>query len=315
MERFERFDDRKLDSLRARYRGDDLFRTWARPLCQLENQLGELNAVEVWSETEMLRQRLADVNEHPDAEAEFFYGQLKSRHQSGRTAIVILAVLFSQMADAAPDDDAAAERNPNRAVCSVLAHVLMAPEHRAFAEKLIHVFKSRRYDNDGRKIVLPVTDYMDLRSPLQLMDDAAKASVEACVGAILELTQGLKRMLTVSWEVYASVWRDICAMEEVCLLMVKVEPRNNRWGKNLKLVANVVGMMSGIKHGEKAVVEGSAAALSKVFPSNVRSYIMYHADFGSSNTPLTRELHTRIKRLIETAVADAADAAAAADKG
>lgn len=312
MERFERFDDRKLDSLRARYRGDDLFRTWARPLCQLENQLGELNAVEVWSETEMLRQRLADVNEHPDAEAEFFYGQLKSRHQSGRTAIVILAVLFSQMADAAPDDDAAAERNPNRAVCSVLAHVLMAPEHRAFAEKLIHVFKSRRYDNEGRKIVLPVTDYMDLRSPLQLMDDAAKASVEACVGEILELTQGLKRMLTVSWEVYASVWRDICAMEEVCLLMVKVEPRNNRWGKNLKLVANVVGMMSGIKHGEKAVVEGSAAALSKVFPSNVRSYIMYHADFGSSNTPLTRELHTRIKRLIETAVADAA---AAADKG
>ena len=218
MERFERFDDRKLDSLRARYRGDDLFRTWARPLCQLENQLGELNAVEVWSETEMLRQRLADVNEHPDAEAEFFYGQLKSRHQSGRTAIVILAVLFTQMADAAPDDDAA-ERNPNRAVCSVLAHVLMAPEHRAFAEKLIHVFKSRRYDNEGRKIVLPVTDYMDLRSPLQLMDDAAKASVEACVGAILELTQGLKRMLTVSWEVYASVWRDICAMEEVCLLM------------------------------------------------------------------------------------------------
>lgn len=242
----------------------------------------------------------------------FFYGQLKSRHQSERTAIVILAVLFSQMADAAPDDDAAAERNPNRAVCSVLAHVLMAPEHRAFAEKLIHVFKSRRYDNEGRKIVLPVTDYMDLRSPLQLMDDAAKASVEVCVGAILELTQGLKRMLTVSWEVYASVWRDICAMEEVCLLMVKVEPRNNRWGKNLKLVANVVGMMSGIKHGEKAVVEGSAAALSNVFPSNVRSYIMYHADFGSSNTPLTRELHTRIKRLIETAVADAA---AAADKG
>ena len=36
---------------------------------------------------------------------------------------------------------------------------------------------------------------------------------------------------------------------------------------------------------------------------------MYHADFGSSNTPLTRELHTRIKRLIETAVADAAAAA------
>ena len=120
MEHFKRFDDQKLDSLRARYRGDDLFRTWARPLCQLENQLGELNAVEVWSETEMLRQRLADVKAHQDAEAEFMYGQLKGRHQSERTVIIILTVLFTQMADAAPDEeDDAAERNPNRAVCNV----------------------------------------------------------------------------------------------------------------------------------------------------------------------------------------------------
>ena len=308
MEHFERFDDQKLDSLRARYRGDDLFRTWARPLCQLEDQLGELNAVEVWSETEMLRQRLGDVKTHQDAEAEFMYGQLKSRHQSGRTAIIILTVLFTQMADAAPDEEEdAAERNPNRAVCNVLAHVLMTPKHRAFAEQLINVFKYRRYDNEGRKIVLPVTDYMDVRSPLQLMDDAAKANVETCVGEILDRTQGVRRMLAVTWEVYAAIWRNICAMQEVGQLIGKNEPRNNSWGKNLKLVANVLGMMRDIKCGERMLIGDSVSAVNNVFGSNMRSYISNHADFGSSNTPLTKELHTRIKQLIETTVADGAD--------
>lgn len=268
--------------------------------------MGELNAVEVWSETEMLRQRLGDVKTHQDAEAEFMYGQLKSRHQSERTAIIILTVLFTQMADAAPDEEEdAAERNPNRAVCNVLAHVLMTPKHRVFAEKLISVFKHRRYDNEGHKIVLPVTNYMDAKSPLQLMDDAAKASVETCVGEILDRTQGIRRMLAATWEVYAAIWRDICAMQEVGQLIGKKEPRNNSWGKNLKLVANVLGMMRDIKCGERMLIDGSVSAVNNVFDSNMRAYISNHADFGSSNTPLTKELHTRIKRLIETRIAAA----------
>lgn len=270
--------------------------------------MGELNAVEVWSETEMLRQRLADVKAHPDAEAEFMYGQLISRHQSERTVIIILTVLFTQMADAAPDEEEdAAERNPNRAVCNVLAHVLMTPKHRDFALKLINVFRHRRFDNEGRKIVLPVTNYMDVRSPLQLMDDAAKASVETCVGEILDRTQGVRGMLAVAWNVYTVIWRNICAMQEVGLLIGKNEPRNNSWGKNLKFVANVLGMMKGIKCGERMLIDGSVSAVDNIFDSNMRPYISKHADFGSSNTPLTKELHTRIKQLIETTVADGAD--------
>lgn len=303
MERFERFDDAKLDSLRARYLGDDLFRKWSPLLCRLENQYGGLNAVEVWSETEMLRQRLADANEHPDTEAEFFYGQLRSRHQSDHIAIVILTALFTQMADAAPDGDAdAAERNPNRAVCNVLAHALMAPECRNFAEKLIRVFQNHPCDNEGRNIVLPVTNYMDVMNPLQLMDDAAKASVEKCVGEILDRTKGIKPLLAVEWDVYAAIWRNICAMQEIGQLIGKNEPRNNSWGKNLKLVANVLGMMMGIKCGEKCLINGTVSAVNNVFGSNMRSYISKHAEFGSSNTPLTEPLHTRIQKLIESTI-------------
>ena len=46
MEKFERFSEERLTSLRARYRGDDLFRTWTWILCLLEQQLNGLNAVE-----------------------------------------------------------------------------------------------------------------------------------------------------------------------------------------------------------------------------------------------------------------------------
>lgn len=82
MEKFERFSEERLTSLRARYRGDDLFRTWTWILCLLEQQLNGLNAVEVWSETEMIRQKLSAIKEHRDNEVEFLYGELKNRHQS-----------------------------------------------------------------------------------------------------------------------------------------------------------------------------------------------------------------------------------------
>ena len=133
MEKFERFSEEKLTSLRARYRGDDLFRTWTWILCLLEQQLNGLNAVEVWSETEMIRQKLSAIKEHRDNEVEFLYGELKNRHQSEKTAVIILTVLFTQMCDAAPDEeDDAAERNPNRAVCTVLARLLMHHANRPF---------------------------------------------------------------------------------------------------------------------------------------------------------------------------------------
>ena len=179
MEKFERFSEEKLTSLRARYRGDDLFRTWTWLLCLLEQQLNGLNAVEVWSETEMIRQKLSAIKEHRDNEVEFLYGDLVKRHQSESTAIIILTVLFTQMCDAAPDEeDDAAERNPNRAVCTVLARLLKNSPNKPFFKKLIAAYKSRRYDNEGNKIILPVTDYVNVKSPLELMDEEAKVKVE-----------------------------------------------------------------------------------------------------------------------------------------
>ena len=303
MEKFERFSEEKLTSLRARYRGDDLFRTWTWLLCLLEQQLNGLNAVEVWSETEMIRQKLSEIKEHRDNEVEFLYGELKNRHQSEKTAIIILTVLFTQMCDAAPDEeDDAAVQNPNRAVCSVLAHLLMNPKIRSFTEKLIKAFNHRRYDNEGNKIVLPITDYMEVKSPLELMDEEAKVKVERWVEEIEKLTRGIRGILNIDWDVYKYIWRNICAEQEIPLLLKEKQPRGNKWGYNLKLVANVLGILHTIPYGENVVLEGSIQTISDAVGVNVRAYIGNHADFGSSNTTLTKEMHAKIKQFILSAV-------------
>lgn len=303
MEKFERFSEEKLTSLRALYRGDDLFRTWTWLLCLLEQQLNGLNAVEVWSETEMIRQKLSEIKEHRDNEVEFLYGDLVKRHQSESTAIIILTVLFTQMCDAAPDEeDDAAERNPNRAVCTVLARLLKSSPNRPFFKKLIAAYKSRRYDNEGNKIILPVTDYLNVKSPLELMDEEAKANVEKWVEKIEKLTRGIRGFLNIDWDVYKYIWRNICAEQEIPLLLKEKQPRGNKWGYNLKLVANVLGILHTIPYGENVVLEGSIQAISDAVGVNVRAYIGNHADFGSSNTTLTKEMHAKIKQFILSAV-------------
>ena len=303
MEKFERFSEERLTSLRALYRGDDLFRTWTWILCLLEQQLNGLNAVEVWSETEMIRQKLSEIKEHRDNEVEFLYGDLVKRHQSESTAIIILTVLFTQMCDAAPDEeDDAAVQNPNRAVCSVLAHLLMNPKIRSFTEQLIKAFNHRRYDNEGNKIVLPITDYMEVKSPLELMDEEAKVKVERWVEEIEKLTRGIRGFLNIDWDVYKYIWRNICAEQEIPLLLKEKQPRGNKWGYNLKLVANVLGILHTIPYGENVVLEGSIQAISDAVGVNVRAYIGNHADFGSSNTTLTKEMHAKIKQFILSAV-------------
>ena len=303
MEKFERFSEEKLTSLRALYRGDDLFRTWTWLLCLLEQQLNGLNAVEVWSETEMIRQKLSEIKEHRDNEVEFLYGDLVKRHQSESTAIIILTVLFTQMCDAAPDEeDDAAERNPNRAVCTVLARLLMHHANRPFFEKLIAAYKSRRYDNEGNKIILPITDYLNVKSPLELMDEEAKAKVEKWVGEIENRTLRIRYFLNIDWDVYKNIWRNICTEQEISLLLTREQPRNNKWGFNLKLVANVLGILHATPYDGKFVLEGSIQAISDAVGLNVRAYIANHADFGTSNTTLTKEMHAKIKQIILSAI-------------
>lgn len=318
MEGFRRFSGERLDELRARYRGDDLFRVWTRTLCALENSYGELNAVEVWSEAEEIRLRLAEVSEYRENEVEFLFGQLRKRHRAWidhdgknvvtreaddavRTAIVILTVLFTQFSDGAPDEeDDAFRRNPNRALCHVLARVLTNPDYDAFFSRLIGDFTRIKEDYDGRKIVLPVVDYMGKGNTMELMGDDAKREVESMVKEICELTRGIRIFLTIGWDEYCEVWRRICANAGIMHKLKRRQPNsnNNSWGKNLTLVANVIGMMRQVKREGRNVVEGAIKAISDAIGPNVRAYISNVADHETASSPLSKEQYEWVRKVI-----------------
>lgn len=50
------------------------------------------------------------------------------------------------------------------------------------------------------------------------------------------------------------------------------------------------------------MLEGSIQAISDAVGVNVRAYIANHADFGTSNTTLTKEMHAKIKQIILSAI-------------
>ena len=175
-------------------------------------------------------------------------------------------------------------------------------KNKPFFVKLITAYKSRRYDNEGNKIILPVTDYLNVKSPLELMDEEAKVKVERWVEEIEKLTRGIRGFLNIDWDVYKNIWRNICAEQEISLLLNEIQPRKNSWGHNLKLVANVLGILHVTPYGDGFVLAGSIQTISDAVGVNVRAYIGNHADFGSSNTTLTKEMHAKIKQFILSAI-------------
>ena len=56
-------------------------------------------------------------------------------------------------------------------------------------------------------------------------------------------------------------------------MLNEIQPRGNKWGYNLKLVANVLGILHTIPYGENVVLEGSIQAISDAVGVNVRAYI------------------------------------------
>ncbi|MBQ3629313.1 MAG: hypothetical protein IJP82_02120 [Bacteroidaceae bacterium] len=310
---FVRFTQEQLDSCRHRYLGDDLFRTWVETLSLLELK-GELNPVEIWNEAELLRVRLSEVPEHRDMEMHFFMKELMDRYsifQHGEeltkrsedaataTALCVMTVLFSQLCDAGND----VETHPHKAMCRALAKIITNPTYKEYPEKLIKAFTCVKQDNEGKEIVLPITDYMQMENSLERIDEVARGEIEAMVKDVLELTKGVRALCRIEWDTYESIWRTICAENGMMELLRKMEPRNNAWGKNLKMVCNVLGLMKDIhieQDGKKdTLIENNVSKISDAIEGKPhRDYIAKCKDFGVSNCIFTKKQCERIEKII-----------------
>lgn len=139
-----------------RYKQDALFRQWLPTLGVLA-RAGHGGEVEVWHEVERMLRLLGREPEWREAEVEFLYTELCERYPSAPVfRVAVMAVLFTCLADATPAADRVHE-NPHAPVCVAIC-VMMDGEKRFHA--LLDAFFRRTKDNRGRRVVLPVTDYL-----------------------------------------------------------------------------------------------------------------------------------------------------------
>lgn len=139
-----------------RYKQDALFRQWL-PTLGVLSRAGHGGEVEVWHEVERMLRLLGREPEWREAEVEFLYTELCERYPSAPVfRAAVMAVLFTCLADATPAADRVHE-NPHAPVCVAIC-AMMDGEKRFHA--LLDAFFRRTKDNRGRRVVLPVTDYL-----------------------------------------------------------------------------------------------------------------------------------------------------------
>lgn len=159
-----------------RYKQDALFRQWLPTLGVLA-RAGHGGEVEVWHEVERMLRLLGREPEWREAEVEFLYTELCERYPSAPVfRVAVMAVLFTCLADATPAADRVHE-NPHAPVCVAIC-VMMGGEKRFHA--LLDAFFRRTKDNRGRRVVLPVTDYLagaDSGGTVEPEDSPKKAEI------------------------------------------------------------------------------------------------------------------------------------------
>ena len=144
---------------------------------------------------------------------------------------------------------------------------------------------------------------MQMENSLERMDDVARGEIEAMVKDVLELTKGVRALCRIGWDAYESIWRAIFAESGMMELLKKVEPRNNVWGKNVKMVCNVLGLMKGMHldgdRTKETLIEDNVTKISNAIEGKPhRDYIAKCKDFGGPSCMFTKEQCGRIEGLI-----------------
>lgn len=290
-----------------RYRNNDLFRQWSGILCQLEREAGEMDAVSLWFHAERCLQQLRNLQQYRDEEIPYIYNDLitqcrifakrtesisRTKDEAERSAVTVMCVMLTSLMNAA-EEGHEDEEFDNKAICVAIDRLL---QKNRYYTMLMDAFFARKTGNDGQKVVITPSDPMLEKSTSENMDEEAKQEIEQMVGKVVGRTQGLKTLFKNYWTAWQPLWRDICSDSEMMLMMKNKEPRTTDWDINQKMVCNVVGIFKEMTIKSSVSIKSINDVLSS---TNVRSYVSNHAEYGSSNSVLSRELHNQIKQLTE----------------
>lgn len=286
--------------LRNRYRDDKLYKAWSHPLMELERELHQPAPEEIWHLTEKLHVRLRELGEDAPYEIDYVFRDLYEPLMGGDvtkgdamfTAVVVSTVLLSQMCAARPHIGP----NPNQACCRALARILTQDLYLPVCGTLFDMLKQERIDLNGKKVIVPVTNYLDEAESSKTLSASTRKEIDTLVTDIMTKTKPLGQMMFVDEEQVRQLWVKILSMPDMLTRVKQVSPNKNTWGMNMKMVANVIGMLMLYRKMEDNALKAS----KQVGMSNARNYMNNHADFETNGSAFTKDEHKKVVEMVKS---------------
>lgn len=294
--------------LHHRYRNSDLFRQWSGILCRLEREVGEMDAITLWLLAEKYLQRLRDIQQYRDEDIPYIYNELmtlcadfqkdgkiieRSTEKAEHSAITVMCVMLTSLMNAV-EKGHETEDFDNKPMCVAIVRLL---QRNTYYTMLMNAFFSRKTGNDGKKVVIAPCDPMATASIQESMDETAKQEMEDMKRRVLEITNGLRVYFKQDWDVWTSVWNDICLDVELMQLLSSENPRKNAWGLNEKMICNVIGMfLDAFEYKHPIIKINDAMSPTK----NRRDYISNHGKNGGSSAVFSDEQHAKVENIINS---------------
>jgi len=292
--------------LHHRYRNSDLFRQWSGILCELEMENKEIDAITLWYYADKCLARLREIKKYRDEEIPYIFrdmikicgaversGEKINRHpdKAERSAITIMCIMLTSLMNAV-EKGHENEDFDNKAMCVAIDRLL---HQNSYYEFLMEEFFSRKIGNDGKKVVIRPCDPMNEASIIENMDETAKQEMEKMKNKVLNITNGLRVYFKNDWDAWISVWGDICLDTELMQLLSTIDPKDNKWQLNEKMICNVIGMFL-----EKFEYKKHVSKVNNVLApeKNRRDYISNHGKNGGSSAVFSEEQHSKVESII-----------------
>lgn len=294
------------DRLHHRYRESDLFRQWSPLLCRLEWEYQELDGISLWWEADKVLQQLRQTQENRDEMIPYIFRRLlsdfrrvedescenvvRTTEQAERSAITVMCLVLTSLMNAV-EKGHEDEAFDNQAMCVAIVGPLRSHPHFSF---LMDNFFGRKKGNDGKKIVIRSSDPMKLQTVIENMDEAAQKEVNQMEEVIINYTSCLQTKFGNYWESWKQLCHLVCLDIELLGKLRKIEPRNNDWGVNQKMICNMIGLFIA-----KLQINVSTNNISKILSEkNLNSYLRNHSDYRGTDSALDKSQHLKIEQMI-----------------
>ena len=298
--RIRLLDREEQDKFHLLYRKNDLFMQWSPLMCKLEWEIDELDGITLWRIADQSLQQLRLTLDNRDEIIPYIFKRLPSdfkkveygdgeylmrtMEQTEHSAVTVMCLMLTSLMNAV-ERGHECDAFCNQAMCVAIVGLLRCHQHFQF---LMSLFFGRKKGNNGQDVVITPFD------PMNPFDEVSKLEQDKMTEVLICFTNVLHPLFSEHWGLWIRLCRLVCQDLEMLEKLNKVEPRNNDWGINQKMVCNMISMF--VKEHR---INVSINAISKQLScKHLNSYLRNHADYQGTDTALDKACHLKMEKMI-----------------